>query len=157
MADRPKNNRSTKRPRRENKHDFLAVGIGASAGGIKALEQLFERMPSDSGMAFVVILHLSPEFESNLAGVIQRWTAMPVIKVTERIKMEPNHVYVIPPVKHLVMIDGHIGLHEPEVEKGRRTPIDLFFRTLAGAYTVKSVGVMLSGTGTNGTLGLRHI
>jgi two-component system CheB/CheR fusion protein len=157
MADTPTRNRSAKRPRRKNNHDFLTVGIGASAGGITALEQFFEQVPADNGMAFVVIVHLSPEHESSLAELIQRWTSMPVIKVTERIKVEPNQVYVIPPAKHLVMTDGHISLHEPETREGTRVPIDLFFRTLAGAYDVKSVGVVLSGTGTDGTLGLRHI
>jgi two-component system, chemotaxis family, CheB/CheR fusion protein len=157
MADTPTRNRNTKRTKGQNNHDFLTVGIGASAGGIGALERLFERMPADSGMAFVVILHLSPEHESNLAALIQKWTEMPVIKVTERIKVEPNRVYVIPPAKHLVMTDGHVTLHEPEMKAGMRIPVDLFFRTLAGAYDVKSVGVVLSGTGTDGTLGLRHI
>ncbi|MFP5262325.1 MAG: chemotaxis protein CheB [Blastocatellia bacterium] len=157
MANRPTRDKVAKRPGRKNNHDFLAVGIGASAGGITALQRLFELMPPDSGMAFVVILHLSPEHESNLASLIQTRTVMPVIKVTERIKVEPNQVYVIPPAKHLVMTDGHVSLHEPETRGGTRIPVDLFFRTLASAYDVKAVGVVLSGTGTDGTLGLRHI
>ncbi|HKY03645.1 MAG TPA: CheR family methyltransferase, partial [Blastocatellia bacterium] len=157
MAETPTRKKSTKRPRRKNNHDFLTVGIGASAGGIKALEGLFQNMPVDAGMAFVVILHLSPEHESNLAALIQKWTPMRVIKVTQSIKVQPNHVYVIPPLMHLVMTDGHVTIREPEIKEGRRIPVDLFFRTLAGAYDVKSIGVVLSGTGTDGTLGLRHI
>ncbi|HYP28317.1 MAG TPA: chemotaxis protein CheB, partial [Blastocatellia bacterium] len=157
MADTGAKNKRPRRNGRNGNNKMNVVGIGASAGGINALEQLFERLPSDSGMAFVVIIHLSPEHESNLSGMIQRKTEMPVIKVVESVKVEPNHVYVIPPAKHLVITDGHISLREPEVERGRRIPIDTFFRTLAAAYHVKAIGVVLSGTGTDGTLGLRHI
>src|SRR5262245_16774475 len=146
-----------RRPRRKNTHDFWCVGIGASAGGIKAVEQFLERLPSNSNMAFVIILHLSPQHESNLASLFQRRTNMPVIQVVETVKVEPNHVYVIPPANHLFMEDGYIRLREPEAQKGKRVPIDLFFRTLAEAYSVHSIGVVLTGTGTDGTLGLRRI
>jgi two-component system CheB/CheR fusion protein len=138
-------------------HSIFLAGLGASAGGIHTLEQFFEHMPPDSNLAFVVILHLSPEHESNLAPMLQRKTLMPVIQVQERIKVLPNHVYVIPPVKHLAMEDGHIRLMEPEQQKGRRVPVDLFFRTLAEAYTTHAIGVIFSGTGTDGTIGLRRI
>src|SRR5205085_745937 len=94
---------------------------------------------------------------SNLAGMLQRKTQMPVIQVTETVKVEPNHVYVIPPTKHLAMTDGHIALVEPEAERGKRVPIDLFFRTLAQAYKHHAIGVLLSGTGTDGTLGIKRI
>ncbi len=146
-----------KRPKRGNSHDFFVVGIGASAGGITALERFFESMPGDSGMAFVVILHLSPEHESNLAAMLQRKTGMPVIQVVESVKVEPNHVYVIPPAKNLVMSDSSIVVQEPEARKGPRVPIDLFFRTLGAAYNIHAVGLVLSGTGTDGTLGLKRI
>jgi two-component system, chemotaxis family, CheB/CheR fusion protein len=149
--------RTNNKHKNTGKHSIFLAGLGASAGGIHALEQFFEHMPPDSNLAFVVILHLSPEHESNLAPMLQRKTLMPVIQVQERIKVLPNHVYVIPPVKHLAMEDGHIRLMEPEQQKGRRVPVDLFFRTLAEAYTTHAIGVIFSGTGTDGTIGLRRI
>ena len=138
-------------------HDFIVVGIGASAGGITALKQFFAQMPDDSGMTFVVILHLSQQHESNLAAILQTNTAMPVIQVQQTLKVEPNHVYVIPPAKHLKMVDGTIQLAEPEPTFGRRVPIDLLFRTLGDAYQQKGVCIVLSGTGSDGTLGLKRV
>lgn len=143
--------------RRKKDKDFLVVGIGASAGGLKALETFFEHMPENNGMAFVVIIHLSPEHESNLAALIQRKTKMSVLQVNETIKVEPNSVYVIPPAKHLIMVDGVIKLAEADKQFGKRVPIDLFFRTLAEAYNRLAIGIVLSGTGSDGTLGLRRI
>jgi two-component system CheB/CheR fusion protein len=133
------------------------VGIGASAGGIEALQRFFNNMPADSGMAFVVILHLSPEHESSLPELIQNRTTMPVAQVTEAVRVEPNHVYVIPPNKSLVMSDGHIRLTEPERDRGRHVTIDLFLRTLADAYGKDAVCVILSGSGADGTLGLKRV
>ncbi len=147
-------NGAAKKPDRK---DFLIVGIGASAGGIKALKEFFAAMPPDAGMAFVVILHLSQEHESSLAQILQSETQMRVEQVTETVKVEPNNVYVIPPAKGLAMVDGHIQLTEPERIKGKRVPIDLFFRTLADAYGEKGIAVVLSGTGSDGTLGLKRI
>jgi two-component system CheB/CheR fusion protein len=137
--------------------DFLTVGIGASAGGIKPLKEFFAAMPADNGMAFVVILHLSPEHESQLPAVLQTNTSMPVIQVQETVKIEPNHVYVIPPTKHLAMMDGEIRLIEPETIRGKRVPIDLFFRTLADAHSKNGVCVVLSGTGADGAAGLKRV
>lgn len=137
--------------------DFLTVGIGASAGGIKPLKEFFAAMPDGNGMAFVVILHLSPEHESQLPAVLQTNTSMPVIQVQETVKVEPNHVYVIPPTKHLAMMDGEIRLIEPETIRGKRVPIDLFFRTLADAHGKNGVCVVLSGTGADGAAGLKRI
>ncbi len=138
-------------------HDFLVVGIGASAGGIKALKEFFTAMPSDSGMAFVVILHLSDEHESSLAQILQSHTTMAVTQVTETVKVVPNHVYVIPPAKGLAMVDGHIQLTDQTRPKGKRVPIDMFFRTLADTYGEKGIAVVLSGTGSDGTLGLKRV
>lgn len=137
--------------------DFLTVGIGASAGGIKPLKEFFSAMPADNGMAFVVILHLSPEHESQLPAVLQQNTLMPVIQVRETVKVEPNHVYVIPPTKHLAMVDGEIRLIEPETIRGKRVPIDLFFRTLADAHGKNGISIVLSGTGVDGTSGLKRV
>jgi two-component system CheB/CheR fusion protein len=136
---------------------FLTVGIGASAGGIKPLKEFFAGLPDHSGMAFVVILHLSPEHESQLPSVLQTNTMMPVIQVQETVKVEPDHVYVIPPTKHLAMKDGEIRLIEPETIRGKRVPIDLFFRSLADAHGNNSVCVVLSGTGVDGASGLKRV
>lgn len=149
--------RGARRPKRKNNHDFFVVGLGASAGGIKALEGFFEHLPTPSGMAFVVILHLSPHHESHLAELIQRKTSMPVIQVQETVRVEPDHVYVIPPAKHLAMSDSHIKVMAPKSEKGKRSPIDLFFRSMSQAFLHHGIGIVLSGTGTDGTLGLRRL
>ncbi|HWQ33355.1 MAG TPA: chemotaxis protein CheB [Blastocatellia bacterium] len=145
--------------RAEPKRDgnLMVVGIGASAGGVRAVSDFLERMPAESGMAFVVILHLSPQHKSSLAEVLQAKTSMPVQQVTEAVRVEANHVYVIPPTSHLVISDGWIRLAEPEEFRGRRVPVDLFFRTLAEAWESQSIAIVLSGTGADGTLGLRRI
>ncbi|CAN5218975.1 hypothetical protein BH23VER1_BH23VER1_14780 [soil metagenome] len=133
------------------------VGIGASAGGISALKTFFSNMPPDSGMAFVVCTHLSGEHESKLPEILQASTAMPVAQVTKTLEVEPNHIYVIPPRLHLALTDGVVTVVEPERIFGRRVPIDLLFRTLAEAYGDRSRAVLLSGGGSDGTLGLRRI
>lgn len=137
--------------------EFITVGIGASAGGITALKEFFSRMPSDSGMAFVVILHLSPKHESNLAAILQKETTMSVIQVGETTKIKPNEVYVIPPNRNLAMMDGSIAATDFGEQKGSRVAIDLFFRTLANAYGKNSVCIVLSGTGSDGTIGLKRV
>jgi two-component system CheB/CheR fusion protein len=141
----------------EGNHSFITVGLGASAGGVEALKKFFAGMPPDSGMAFVVILHLSPEHESNLPSILQNETEMPVLQVTEEVRVEPNHVYVIPPNRNLAMSDGIIRLVKSEKRGGSRVAIDTFFRTLADARGENSVCVILSGTGSDGTLGLKQI
>lgn len=153
----PEKRKTGRNVKNGEKKEFLVVGIGASAGGIKALKEFFAEMPDDSGMAFVVILHLSQQHKSNLASILQRETAMPVEQVNETVLVEPNKVYVIPPAKHLEMVDGVISLKEPVKIKGIRVPIDRFFRSMAEAYGTKAVCIILSGTGTDGTLGMKHI
>jgi two-component system CheB/CheR fusion protein len=136
---------------------FPVVGIGASAGGLGALLRLFENMPADNGMAFVVVLHLSPTHESNIALLLQNSTKMPVQQVVGPVKIEKNHVYVIPPSRSLLMRDGQL-LVEPMVRpRGRAVAIDVFFRTLADAHAERSVGVILSGTGSDGAVGISRI
>ncbi|HEX8116561.1 MAG TPA: CheR family methyltransferase, partial [Pyrinomonadaceae bacterium] len=138
--------------------DFLMlVGLGASAGGIEALMRFFERMPADAGMAFVVILHLSPEHESHLAEVLKAKTRMPVLQVNEPVRVESNRVYVVPPDRDLYMADGHIQLAERGRENGRTAPVDLFFRSLADSYRERAIAVVLSGAGTDGSVGVRRI
>ena len=133
------------------------VGIGASAGGITALKNLFQNMPSDSGMAFVVIVHLAHDHHSTLAAILQSSTSMPVLEVTETLRVEPDHVYVIPPGKYLEMLDGEIRLAERTEVRGVRVPIDMFLRTLADAYGRNAICVILSGSGSDGTLGLKRV
>ncbi|CAN5715599.1 chemotaxis protein CheB [soil metagenome] len=136
---------------------FPVVGIGASAGGIDALRRLFQEMPADSGMAFVVVMHLSPDHESSLAEILQRSTSMSIVAVTQATPIEANHIYVISPALKLAMCDGHLGVSPLTTLEGRRQSIDLFFRSLAQAHRERSVGVVLSGTGSDGAQGLKRI
>ncbi len=110
------------------------VGLGGSAGSIGALKTFFTHMPGDSGFAFVVVLHLSAAYESHLAGVLQKRTPMPVIQVSDPIKVEANCVYVIPPGKHLLAAKGQLVLNELPQEYGKRTAVDIFFRSLADTH-----------------------
>ena len=139
------------------KKDFIVVGLGASAGGIKPLKEFFATMPPASGMAFVVVLHLSPMHESNLAEILQTQTTMPVVQVNKTLEVEPNNVYVIPPTRNLEMTDGVIHLTEQDDQRGPRAAIDIFFRSLAEAYDSNAVCIVLSGTGADGTLGLKRV
>src|SRR5215204_1403859 len=136
---------------------FLIVGIGASAGGIQALQEFFENVPDETGMAYVVILHLSPDHDSRLAEVLQATTSMPVKQVTEKEKVEPDHVYVVPPNQHLTMLDGHVGVSPNVLVEDRRAPVDIFFRTLAESNGPRAVAVILSGTGANGSMGIKRV
>jgi two-component system, chemotaxis family, CheB/CheR fusion protein len=133
------------------------VGIGASAGGLAALKSLFAHVPEDAGVAWVVVVHLAPERESHLAELLQPHVPFPVQQVNETVPLEPNHVYVIPPNANLNTIDTHLRLSELEGRRRERAPIDHFFRTLARTHDGRAVGVILTGTGSDGTLGLREI
>ncbi|MEX2609290.1 MAG: chemotaxis protein CheB [Gemmatimonadota bacterium] len=132
------------------------VGIGASAGGIPALRAFFRDVPARSGVAFVVIMHLSPEHESHLAEVLEPGVRLPVHQVQGRTRLAPDTIYVIPPGHAISVTDGHLELSDFEGPRGRRTPVDIFFRTLAEAYP-DSIGVILSGSGTDGVVGLKAI
>src|SRR5262245_26492085 len=138
-------------------NEFLIVGIGASAGGIRAFKEFFENVPADSGIAYVLVLHLSPEHESHLAEVLQVSAAIPVIEVRDRVLVEPNHVYVISPDVSMTLLDGHLAASEITRIEERRAPVDVFFRTLADAHGAYSVCVVLSGTGANGSMGLKRV
>jgi two-component system, chemotaxis family, CheB/CheR fusion protein len=133
------------------------VGLGGSAGRIEALKTFFSHMPEDSGLAFVVVLHLSPEYESHLEVVLQKWTSMPVIRVSEPIKVEANCVYVIPPGKHLLMVDGHLILTVLPHEYGKRSAVDIFFRTLAETHRSRSIAIVLPGIDGDGAIGIKRI
>jgi two-component system CheB/CheR fusion protein len=136
---------------------FPIVGIGASAGGLQGLEQFFGNMPIDSGMAFVVIQHLDPNHKGMLTEILQRITKMKVSTVTDRLKIKPNCVYVIPSNKSMSILKGALHLFEPIETHGLRLPIDLFFRSLADDLGAQSVGIILSGMGSDGSLGLKAI
>jgi two-component system, chemotaxis family, CheB/CheR fusion protein len=132
------------------------VGIGASAGGLKALQRFFESVPADSGMAYVVIMHLDPERESRIAELLQDRAAVPVTQVTGETKIEADRIYVIPPEHDLAMADTMIQVQDRGGRPGH-SPVDLFLRTVAEAYGPDAIGVILSGTGTDGTSGIRSI
>jgi two-component system, chemotaxis family, CheB/CheR fusion protein len=137
--------------------DFPIVGIGASAGGLEAFEQFFTNMPPDTGMAFVLIQHLDPTHKSILTDLIRRYTSMNVVQIQDGRKVEPNTIFVIPPNRYIGILHGKLHLMEPTAAPGHRTPIDSFFRSLAEDRKEKGICIVLSGTGTEGTLGLRAI
>jgi len=133
---------------------FPVVGIGASAGGLDALKKFFSTIPKDSGMAFVLILHLDPNHESLMADLLARYTVLKVLQAEDKMPLECNFVYVIPPNKYLTIQKGVLHLSEP---CGLRMPIDYFFRSLAEEQQEKAICIILSGTGTDGTLGLKSV
>jgi two-component system CheB/CheR fusion protein len=135
---------------------LTVVGIGASAGGLAALTAFFDALPVETGMAFVVVTHLHPQHESHLAELLQKHTPMPTRQVNRTISVEPNHVYVIPPNRSIMMADTHLDTAEFKEPHGQRTPIDHFFRSLALGHS-ESIAVILSGGGTDGAVGIKDI
>jgi len=131
--------------------------MGASAGGLEAFEQFFRSVPPDSGMAFVLVSHLDPSHASILTEILQRTTAMPVVEAQDQMAVAPNGVYVIPPNRDMAIFHGVLQLSVPEQPRGQRMPIDAFLRSLADDQGENAIGIILSGTGTDGTLGLRAI
>ncbi len=138
-------------------HGFPVVGIGASAGGLGALRSFFKAVPEKSGIAFVVIVHLDPKHKSLMAELIQTHTSIRVTQVAGATKIEPDQVYVIPPDKDLTVTDGHFRLSERKMPNRSRAPIDGFFRTLAETHSTNAAGIILSGTGSDGTQGIKWI
>jgi two-component system CheB/CheR fusion protein len=136
---------------------FLVVALGASAGGLNALQRFFEHMPPDSGMAFVVMMHLAPDYESHLAALLQGFTEMPVLQVNEPVALQPNHVFVAPPNRNLFAVGDQLGLAALEEQRSERAPIDYFFRTVANTLRMRAICVVLSGSGSDGTQGLRSV
>ena len=136
---------------------FPIVGIGASAGGLEALELFLRNVPEVSGMAFVIVQHLDPTHKGIMAELLQRATAMPVVQVKDRTRVQPDCVYVIPPNKDMSILHGVLHLLDPAAPRGLRLPIDFFFRSLADDREERSIGVILSGMGTDGTMGLKAI
>jgi two-component system CheB/CheR fusion protein len=141
----------------QDEADFPIIGIGASAGGLEALGQFFENTPIDCGMAFVVIQHLDPTHVGIMPELLQRITEMKVYQATDSLKIKTNSVYVIPPNKSMSILNGHLHLFEPTESRGLRLPVDVFFRSLADDRQDKSIGVILSGMGSDGSLGVSAI
>ncbi len=137
--------------------DFPIVGIGASAGGLEALEQFLGNVPDNCGMAFVVIQHLDPHHVGVMPELLQRTTSMKVLQVSDKMQVQPNHLYVIPPNKSMSILKNFLHLFEPVETRGLRLPIDLFFRSLAEDLQERSIGIILSGMGSDGSLGLQAI
>jgi len=138
---------------------FPIVGIGASAGGLAAFEAFFSGMPVDidPGMAFVLVQHLAPDHKSILTELIRRYTRMQVFEVEDGMVVQPNCAYIIPPNRDMAFLNGALQLMEPAAPRGQRLPIDFFFRSLAQDQHEKAVCIVLSGTGSDGTQGVRAI
>jgi two-component system, chemotaxis family, CheB/CheR fusion protein len=139
------------------RESFPIVGIGASAGGLTALEQFLSHLPPQSGLAIVVVQHRDPHSEGMLVELLQRHTPMPVQQVDDQMQVKPDHVYVIPPGMDMSLMRGALHLFEPTEARGLRQPIDFFFKSLADDRQHNSIGVILSGMGSDGTMGLRAI
>ncbi len=138
-------------------NSFLIVAIGASAGGLDAVTSLLKKLPTDTGMAFIYVQHLSPDHKSILTTILSKSTRMKVEEVTNRILMRPNHFYVIPPDKEMVVLDGHIKLMPRRKDKITNLPIDTFFSSLAEKHGPGAIGVILSGNGSDGSRGIVSI
>lgn len=136
---------------------FYVVGVGASAGGLEALEQLFNAIPHDTGMAFVVVQHLSPDFESHMEALLGRQTPIKIYRVEDQMVVQPDSIYLLPPKMEMIITDGKLQLIEKSPERTFSQPIDRFFRSLAHDFGPYSVGVVLSGTGSDGSRGIRDI
>jgi two-component system CheB/CheR fusion protein len=130
------------------------VGVGASAGGLEALEQFFAHMPPDTGLAFVVVQHLAPDFKSLMDELLRRHTSMPIHVAGNGQALAPNTLFLIPPRADMIVSGGHLMLSERDTSKGLNLPIDLFFRSLATEFGARAVGIVLSGTGSDGSRGV---
>ncbi len=134
------------------------VGIGASAGGLEAIEELFSRMPTDSGLAFIVIQHLSPDYKSLMVELLSKKTKIPVHRSVDGMEVKPNNIYMIPPKKNLTIFHGKLILKEKDNNiRGVNLPIDIFLRSLAEDAAEKAIAIILSGTGSDGTRGVRAV
>src|SRR5437016_2011887 len=138
---------------------FPIVGIGASAGGLAAFEAFFSGMPADTdpGMSFILVQHLAPDHKSILTDLVKRYTRMKVFEVADGMVVKPNCSYIIPPNRDMAFLNGTLQLLEPVAPRGQRLPIDFFFRSLAQDQHERAICIVLSGTGSDGTLGVRAV
>ena len=145
--------------KQSNERTFPIAGIGASAGGLEAFEKFFANMPADteSGMAFVLVQHLDPTHKSILGELVRQYTQMKVYQVEDGMEVKPNCAYIIPPNADMAYLHGKLHLIEPVAPRGLRLPIDYFFRSLAQDQGDRAICIVLSGTGTDGTLGLKAV
>lgn len=137
--------------------EFPVVGVGASAGGLEAIQEFFKYVPSDIGAAFVVVQHLSPDYKSFMNELLSRHTTMPVEVVTDGTPILINHIYLIPPKTNLTIFKGTLYLSELSSSKTLNLPIDIFFRSLAKDQEKNAIAIVLSGTGSDGSLGIKAI
>lgn len=161
MAKKDEGNKKDKKSEKKKGVDagsVPVVGIGASAGGLKAIEKFFTNMPeTESGISFVLVQHLDPKHKSILTDLIRRYTEMAVYESTEGTTVKPNTVYIIPPNRNITLRNGKLHLTEPDRKRGLWMPIDHFFRSLAEDKGGQAICIIFSGTGTDGTLGLKEI
>ena len=152
-------NPEIEQPHEQRSPEFPIVGIGASAGGLAAFEAFFSTMPADNdpGLAFVLVQHLAPDHKSILSELIRRYTRMRVFEVEEGMVVRPNCAYIIPPNRDMALVDGALHLLEPTLARGVRLPIDFFFRSLAQDQHERAICIVLSGTGSDGALGVRAV
>lgn len=136
---------------------YPIVAVGASAGGIEALKSLVECIPSDTKASFVILQHLAPDHESQLVSILSRSANLPCVEAEEDMSVDPGHIYVLPPNRYLRIVDHGLFVDTPDDPRGSRMPVDYFMRSLAETAGAQSIGVVLSGTGSDGTLGLRAI
>src|ERR1700733_1004544 len=134
----------------------VVVGIGASAGGVQALQHLFAALPEETGAAFVVVVHLDPQMRSELSSILAARTHMPVSQVEKAVPLQADHVYVIPPDRRLLLTNDDIATAEFDEPRGKRAPIDLFFRSLAEQHR-DGCAVILTGAGSDGAVGVKAV
>jgi len=133
------------------------VGVGASAGGLEAFSAMLRALPPDPGIAIVFVQHLAPQHESALVSLLSSQTELPVVQATEGLRVQPNHVYVIPPNTQMIVAADHLHLSARPDDRSRYTPVDSFLTSLAQAVAQRAIGVILSGTASDGALGIREI
>ncbi len=136
---------------------FHYVGIGASAGGLEAIEEFFSHMPEDCNLAFIVIQHLSPDYKSLMVELLSKKTKIPVHRCTDGMQVKPNNIYMIPPKKNLSIFHGKLVLKEKDNIRGVNLPIDIFLKSLAEDQADRAIAIILSGTGSDGTRGVRAV
>ncbi len=153
-SDNFEKNQSTQNNQRS---ELIVVGVGASAGGLESLEKMFANVPENSGMAFVIVQHLSPDFKSMMDELLARKTRIPIHKVAENMEVAPNNIYLLPPKKEMIISGGRLHLTDKDPKQGFTLPIDHFFRSLAQDFGKHAVAIVLSGTGSDGSRGIQEI
>ncbi|WP_068792704.1 CheR family methyltransferase [Brevibacillus laterosporus] len=157
MSNREEDSIQRNETNKQNTEEFAVVGIGASAGGLEALQEFFDHLPEASNMAFVIVQHLSPHYKSFMAELLEKHTSLRIKQVTDGMKIEPNFIYLNPPKNYIQLINGHFSLTTyPEVS-GIHLPIDAFLESLATEKKQRAIAIILSGTGTDGSNGIKAI